>query len=170
MADAAAGDRARYRKIYDTPLSALLSRVWAKSLHLGLFETPDDPLPIAHERTKISLARAAGMAPGQTMFETACGTGATARFYVERFAISAVATNIAGIQLREASDLTAQAGMGDRISFALADYHHLPVVGGLFDVWLCQEALLYASDRRQVLNEACRVVRPGGALYSPTCC
>ncbi len=163
MADAA-GDRVRYRKTYDTPLSALLSRIWSKSLHLGLFEASDEPLPVAQERTKLTLARAAGLAAGQRLFEAACGTGATARFYVERFGISVLATNIAEIQLQEARDLTVEAGMDDRIAFALADYHHLPVGDGLFDAWLCQEALLYASDRRQVLTEACRVVRPGGRV------
>ena len=164
MADTAAGDRARYRKTYDTPLSALLSRIWSKSLHLGLFETPDDPLPVTQERTKLTLARAAGLAAGHRLFETACGTGATARFYVERFGVTALATNIAEIQLQEARDLTVEAGLDDRITFALADYHHLPVGDRLFDTWLCQEALLYASDRRQVLTEACRVVRPGGRI------
>lgn len=163
MADAA-GDRARYRKTYDSPLSALLSRIWTQSLHLGLFETPDDPLPVAHERTKLALARAVGLAAGHRLFEAACGTGATARFYVERFGVAAIATNISEIQLQEARDLTIEAGMDDRIAFALADYHYLPVGDGLFDVWLCQEALLYASDRRQVLAEACRVVRPGGRV------
>jgi sarcosine/dimethylglycine N-methyltransferase len=164
MADAVTEDRSRYRKVYDSPLSALLSRVWKNSLHLGLFETPDDPLVEAHRRTKLTLAKAARLEPGKRVFEAACGTGETARFYVDEFGVSVVATNIAEVQTQEARDLTVQAGLGDSIAFALADFHNLPVADGTFDVWFCQEALLYASDRRQVLEEACRVVRPGGRL------
>jgi sarcosine/dimethylglycine N-methyltransferase len=164
MADVVTEDRARYRKTYDTPLSALLSRVWRKSLHLGLFETPDDPLTVAHERTKLALAHAADLAPGKRVFEAACGTGETARFFVRRFQVSVVATNIAEVQTREARGLTADAGLADNIGFALADYHSLPVTPESFDIWFCQEALLYAADRRKVLEEACRAVRPGGRL------
>jgi len=164
MADTVAEDRARYRKVYDSPLSALLSRVWKNSLHLGLFERPDDALTTAHERTKLALAKAAGLKAGTRIFEAACGTAETARFYAHRFGVSVVATNIAETQTREARELTAEAGLSDSISFALADYHNLPVKDRTFDVWFCQEALLYASDRRQVMTEAIRVVKPGGRL------
>jgi ubiquinone/menaquinone biosynthesis C-methylase UbiE len=164
MADVVTEDRARYRSTYDTPLSALLSRIWKKSLHLGLFETPADPLILAHERTKLALAHAADLAPGRRVFEAACGTGETARFFVRKFQVSVVATNIAEVQTREARGLTADAGLADNIGFALADYHSLPVTPESFDIWFCQEALLYAADRRKVLEEACRAVRPGGRL------
>src|SRR4030095_14271253 len=33
-----------------------------------------------------------------------------------------------------------------------------------FDCWWCQEALLYAIDKRKVLEEARRVVQPGGRI------
>jgi sarcosine/dimethylglycine N-methyltransferase len=164
MADTVTQDRAHYRKTYDTPLSGLLSRIWEKSLHLGLFETPDEPLTVAHERTKLALAKAADLKPGTRVFEAACGTGETARFFVRKFGVSVVATNIAETQTLEARDLTRDAGLADSIAFALADYHNLPAVNRAFDVWLCQEALLYASDRWRVMEEAIRVVRPGGRI------
>jgi sarcosine/dimethylglycine N-methyltransferase len=131
---------------------------------MGLFETPDEPLTAAHERAKMQLARAADLSPGRHLFEAACGTGETARFFVRRFAITAVATNIAEMQLQEARHLTAEAGLSNSIEYALADFHSLPVASASFDTWLCQEALLYATDRQKVMAEACRVVRPGGRI------
>ena len=54
--------------------------------------------------------------------------------------------------------------MSKLIDFSYADYHELPFPDGSFDVWWCQEALLYAIDKRRVFDEAIRVVRPGGHL------
>ena len=50
------------------------------------------------------------------------------------------------------------------MDFRFADYHALPFDAASCDVWWCQEALLYSVDKRRALQEAIRVVRPGGRL------
>lgn len=159
----AAGQEA-YRRTYDTPLSALLSAIWGGSLHLGLFERPDEPLGDAQARAKRRMAEAARPAPGQRLVEVACGVGGTARWLAAEYGVRVLATNIAEAQLAEARALTLRSGLADRVTFAFADYHALPYEDAAFDGWWCQEALLYAADKPRVLREARRVAKRGARL------
>jgi len=155
---------ASYRATYDTALSQLQSRVWGGNLHLGLFEHPDEPLLEAQMRANRRMAAAAGLRRGQAVIETACGVGGTARFLAKEHGVKVMATNIAETQLAEARELTREAGLEHLVEFSFADYHELPFADASFDVWWCQEALLYSVDKRRVMEEAVRVVRPGGRL------
>lgn len=155
---------ARYRAMYDTALSMLLSRIWGGNLHMGLFAAPDEPLLPAQMRANAHMAKPANLKAGQRVIEAACGVGSTARYLAKNFGVKVHATNIAEMQLTEGRDLTAEAGLASLIDFSYADYHELPFPDASFDVWWCQEALLYAIDKKRVFNEAIRVVRPGGHL------
>ncbi|HKG74176.1 MAG TPA: methyltransferase domain-containing protein [Aestuariivirgaceae bacterium] len=157
-------DRDNYRKFYDTELSALLSAIWGGNLHMGLFAEADEPLPRAQQRAKDYMARAAELAPGRRVLEVACGAGATAVHLANSYGVRVDATNIAQAQLEEAAENARAANVSDRVSFAFADYHHLPGPSDAYDCWWCQEALLYATDRMQVFSEARRVVKPGGRI------
>jgi sarcosine/dimethylglycine N-methyltransferase len=142
----------------------LLSRIWGGNLHLGLFEDPREPLLEAQLRARRRMAKAARLRRGQAVLEAACGLGSTARYLAEMHGVRVCATDIAEAQLAEARELTKGAGLSDLVSFRHGDFHELPVPDASFDVWWCQEALLYSIDKRRVLEEAIRVVRPGGRL------
>ena len=155
---------ARYKATYDTALSELLSRVWGGNLHMGLFQDPTEPLLTAQMRANRHMAEAAALRAGQEVIEAACGVGGTARYLAQNYGVRVRATNIAETQLTEARELTQKAGLSHLVDYRYADYHQLPFPDASFDVWWCQEALLYSVDKRRVLDEAIRVVRPGGRL------
>ncbi len=155
---------AGYKAVYDNALSLLQSRVWGGIQHLGLFEDPAEPLLTAQMRANRVMAAAADLRPGQTVIETACGFGGTARYLAGEHGVRVHATNIAETQFVEARDLTQRAGLSHLVDYRYADYHELPFADSSFDVWWCQEALLYSVRKRRVFEEAIRVLRPGGRL------
>ncbi len=155
---------ASVRAKYDSAMFRMLAEVWENHFHMGWFEARDETLGTAGARATAMMAEACAPASGSTVLEVACGTGATARALAERFGARVVATNLSTSQIEQGRAALADAPGRDRISFAVADYHALPFAGGAFDVWWCQEALLYSTDRDRVFAEARRVVRPGGRL------
>lgn len=156
--------REDFRRTYDTPLSQLLAEIWSGNMHLGLFEHAGETLADAQLQAKRRMADAAGLAPGGRVLEVACGFGATARYLARHHAVTVTATNIAETQLETACAITVTEGLADKVQFAFADYHDLADPDASYDCWWCQEALLYAVDKRKVMSEALRVLRPGGRI------
>ena len=164
MDAAIAADQDAYRRFYDSALSDLLSAIWGGNLHMGLFKDAGETLGSAQLSMKDHIAQIAGLSPGQSVFEAACGVGATAIHLARSYGVRVRATNIAQAQLDEGAERVRRAGLADKVSFAFADYHDLGGEAAAYDCWWCQEALLYATDRGRVFSEARRVVRAGGRV------
>jgi len=154
----------RAKQLNDTQMYSLVISVWGEHLHMGLFESPDEKLDIAAERATARMAADAGITRGQKVLEVACGIGGNARYLASVLGADVVATNISRSQLASAQELTGAAGLSDHVTYEYADFHDLPYDDDTFDCWWCQEALLFAADRRRVFSEAKRVTKPGGQL------
>jgi SAM-dependent methyltransferase len=97
------------------------------------------------------------------LLEVASGSGGPAR-YVAR----ATACHVIGIDANEsgvatASQLAAESGDSDRVSFRVADATApLPFVHGSFDALLCIDSMNHFPNRLAVFREWFRILRPGG--------
>ena len=143
----------------------ILTEAWdGENIHLGLFESPDEPFAAAAERATERLAEAAALRPGDDVLETACGIGGAARYLARTRGVSVTATNISEGQLEIGRERTAHEGLAGLVRFKVADFQDLPFADASFDCYWCQEAWLYAADKAAVVREAFRVLRPHGRL------
>ncbi len=152
------------KRYYDGAADTIYREIWGENIHLGLFENDEEPLPAAMERTNQRCAEAAGLSADQKVLEVGCGYGATARYLAKTIGCQVTATNISERELAEARRLTKEANLDDKVSFAYGDFHGLDFPDESFDVYWCQESFLHAADKAHVLNEAYRVLKPGGRL------
>ncbi len=155
---------AETREFYARGLRVAMEPVWGEHLHLGLFERPNDGLREAQERAVSAMADGLPLSPASRVVEVACGLGPAARHLAARYGCGVLASNISERQLSQGLALTRAAGLTDRVAFAGADFHRLPFAAGAFDLWWCQESLLHSPDKRAVLAEARRVLKPAGWL------
>lgn len=153
---------AETQAFYDRGIRVALEPVWGEHLHLGLFDSPDDPLWDAQERAVAAMAAELPLSPVSRVLEVACGLAPAARHLARRYGCPVLASNISLRQLEQGAALTREAGLEALVAFAGADYHRLPFRDGGFDLWWCQEALLHSPDKRAVLAEARRVLRAEG--------
>ncbi len=156
------------KDFYARGLRIALEPVWGEHLHLGIFEEPGEPLRPAQERALRTMADGLPLAPADAVLEVACGLGPAARHLAARYGCRVLASNISERQLGQGLALTREARLAKRVAFLGADFHRLPFRDGDseggFDLWWCQESLLHSPDKRAVLAEAKRVLRPGGGL------
>ena len=117
-------------------------------------------------RVRATARMAAGLklSAESEVLEVACGVGAAARHLARTFGCHVLATNISDFQIARGEELTTAAGLDHLVAFDRADFHALDHPEASFDCWWCQEALLHSGDKRQVLAEGWRVLRPGGWL------
>jgi SAM-dependent methyltransferase len=106
--------------------------------------------------TERELLLTAGLPDGGRMLEIGCGEGANLHHL--RAAPGSVGVDFSAGKLRVARD--DMPGLG----FAVSDATQLPFADGAFEHILIRDLLHHVPDRQAAVNEAARVVAPGGLL------
>lgn len=99
------------------------------------------------------------------VLDVGCGSGGPALFLARERGcpVTGVDVNEAGLQ--SGLTLARLAGLEDRVHFRRADVRApLPFLNQAFDVIVCMDAICHMPDRRRLLGEWRRVLRPGGRL------
>jgi len=149
---------------YDGTADEIYRSIWGTSIHFGLFEREDEPLPSAMQRAKDKMIDGIALHNESKVLEVGCGYGTLARQLARSFDCSVLATNISEKQLQRAAELTKAEGLSDKVRFEKCDYHNLPYDTDSFEVYWSQESFSHAADKMRVLEEAHRVLEPFGLL------
>lgn len=152
------------RDYYDGAADILYREIWGENIHMGRFAAPDEDLPTAMARTNRDMAARVGLVPDHYILDVGCGYGGTARYLAAEYACRVLATNISWKELEHGRQLTHETGLDHRVHFDWADFHDLQYAAGTFDFYWSQEAFLHAADKQRVLEEAYRVLKPGGRM------
>ena len=98
--------------------------------------------------------------PVRSILETSCGSGRLTRHLRRGFGadVRLTATDISGDMIEVAIEK-----LGDEaIDFRVADAQQLPVSDASFDLVVNQYGLMFFPDKQKGVDEAYRVLRPGG--------
>jgi SAM-dependent methyltransferase len=106
------------------------------------------------------------LAPSAAVLELGCGTGVVARALAGRAGFSGPITAVdqSPVLLDAARQLAAEEGVAQRVEFRVGDVHGLDFPDAGFDVVIAHTLVSHVTDPLAVLEEAARVVRPGGAV------
>ncbi|MFC4350855.1 methyltransferase domain-containing protein [Fodinicurvata halophila] len=149
---------------YDGAADEIYRDIWGENIHIGYFSSPDESLIDAMVRSNEQMADRVTLGPNDRVLDVGCGYGALARFLARRFSCEVLATNISDRELAHGRELTAKEGLDELVSFEWADFHDLQYEDNSFDSYWSQEAFLHAVDKERVVEEAYRVLKPGGTL------
>jgi SAM-dependent methyltransferase len=106
------------------------------------------------------LLDAAGVDPGQSVLDVACGTGVLARTAADR--VGSTGT-VVGVDLNDGM-LSVARRLRPDLEWRQGDVADLPFADGTFDAVLCQSALMFFRDATEALREMGRVCKPGGVV------
>ncbi|MGY0025022.1 class I SAM-dependent methyltransferase [Streptomyces sp. YJ-C3] len=115
-----------------------------------------------------ALVDSAGLEPGDTVLDLACGTGFAARIAAARVGPTG---RVHGADPNEEMLRLATAlrpHLYPDIEFTAAPADRLPHDDALFDVVLCQQGAQFFPDLVAALTETARVTRPGGRFAATT--
>ncbi|HEX6288764.1 MAG TPA: methyltransferase domain-containing protein [Herpetosiphonaceae bacterium] len=102
----------------------------------------------------------------RTVLDLGCGTGLAARTIAlrARFVGTIVGIDLSAYLLDAATRLAAEAGVASRVTFQVGDTHHLDLPDAQFDAVVAHTLLSHVTDPGAVVQEAARLVRPGGMV------
>ncbi|MFE2044206.1 SAM-dependent methyltransferase [Streptomyces sp. NPDC059477] len=144
-----------------------------ESVHCGLWFPPDEPHPGSMDLVALSsqaqdrytdyLIKTLNPQAHHQVLDIGCGTGRSALRLTEQRGSKVTGVAISKAQIERAGQLARSHGLSDRLVFEHADAMRLPYEDESFDCAWAVESLCH-MDREKALNEAYRVLRPGGDL------
>ncbi|MBN1180208.1 MAG: class I SAM-dependent methyltransferase [Anaerolineae bacterium] len=118
--------------------------------HMGGLETTKELATLCH------------IGKDTAVLDVGCGAGATACYLART-----TGCRVVGVDLREpmvalSDERAGKLGVRDLVEFRVADAQALPFDDATFDVILCESVATFIEDKKRVIDEYARVVRPGG--------
>ncbi|MBZ6379680.1 MULTISPECIES: methyltransferase domain-containing protein [Pacificimonas] len=148
---------------YDSPdADAFYSAVWGgEDIHVGLYDDVRDIRTASRQTVDRMLGKILPVA-GKKVVDLGSGYGGAARVLAGEHDADVTCINIAEVENRRNRELTAKAGLDDRVRIIDGSFDDIPCDTASFDVAWSQDAILHAPDRDAVLDEVARVLKPGG--------
>ncbi len=133
--------------------------------HLGVVSLLEDRAQSGYGDLVAHVLDQTQLAPGETVLEVGCGSGALVRPLAIRIGPgnAIVAADLNPYLLSEARALVRSEGLTDAISFELANAEALPFADDRFDVAYCC-TVMEEGDADRMVAEMARITHPGGRI------
>lgn len=138
--------------------------VWGgEDIHIGLYQSDDEPIAAASERTVATMAaRLTGLDADSEVIDAGAGYGGAARWLARHKGCKVACVNLSEAQNERNRELTRAAGLDELIDVRDGAFENLPFENGRFDYAWSQDSFLHSDDRARVFSEIDRVLKPGG--------
>lgn len=138
------------------------SQVWGgEDIHVGLYDQTDD-IRAASRLTVERMVEKVQPLAGKNVIDLGSGYGGAARVLAGQYGAHVTAFNLSTVENDRNRRMTKEAGLDDQIDVVDGSFDDMPFDDGSFDVAWSQDAILHAPDRKAVLDEVARVLKPGG--------
>lgn len=140
------------------------SLLLGEELHYGVFSSGDESLAEATRALTRRMLDAARLQPGLKVLDVGCGTGAQSCNLAAGYGVDVLGITTSPVGMNAAKLRAVDAGVADRAKFELRDGTATNLPDESFDrVWILESSHLM-RDRRKLVNETARVLRPGGRV------
>jgi 27-O-demethylrifamycin SV methyltransferase len=132
-------------------------------LHWGVFRTGDESLEEATGELTTRMIQAAQLAPGQRVLDVGCGSGAPARRLATEHGVEVLGITTSQIGVETATVESARLSVAG-VMFEQRDGTDNGLPDASFDrAWVLESSHLM-PDRRGLISECARVLKPGGRI------
>jgi sarcosine/dimethylglycine N-methyltransferase len=139
--------------------------IWGgEDIHIGLYDSPDDPIPPASRRTVAAMADEIGLEldDRHRIIDIGAGYGGPARYLAKRFGSHVVCLNISEVENDRNRKANRDQGLEKLVTVRHGSFEDIPEPDGSVDVVWSQDAILHSGNREKVIAEVARSLKRGG--------
>lgn len=137
--------------------------IWGgEDIHVGLYESAVEPIRDASHRTVAHMASLVEIKPEHQVLDIGSGYGGAARYLASTFGCSVMALNLSEKENERGREQNAERGLQDKVEIVDGSFESIPAEDNRFDLIWSQDAILHSGQRKKVLEEVARVIKPGG--------
>jgi glycine/sarcosine/dimethylglycine N-methyltransferase len=139
--------------------------IWGgEDIHVGMYNHDEEDIGAASRRTVEEMAAKSRVTSSTRVLDVGAGFGGSARFLAAAHGCHVTCLNLSEVENDRNRQMNEQQGFTDLIDVVDGSFEDLPFEDNAFDVVWSQDAFLHSGDRVRVLEEAVRVLKPGGQL------
>src|SRR5690625_81694 len=139
--------------------------IWGgEDIHVGMYASPTESIPDASRRTVETMASSLDLNADTRVLDMGAGFGGAARYLAKTYGSSVVCLNLSEVENERNRALNTEQKLDHLVDVVDGSFEDLAFEDNSFDVIWSQDAFLHSSDRGRVLEEAARVLRPGGRI------
>ena len=122
----------------------------------------DNFLSLSGVESSDAMIEATGIDESTRVLDVGCGVGGPSLHLADRTGCHVTGIDLMEWHAEEASARAAERGLSDQTTFQAGNAIDLPFDANTFDVVWSQDAWCHVPEKDKVVNEAARVVKPGG--------
>lgn len=139
--------------------------IWGgEDIHIGLYADGDSVFDASRKTVARMADKLRGFDDKTKVLDLGAGYGGSARYLARRFGCHVQCLNLSETQNARNRRLTKEQDLAGLVEVVHANFEQIPSEDDAFDVVWSQDAFLHSGQRRKVLEEVGRVLRPGGQL------
>ena len=140
--------------------------IWGgEDLHLGFYENDDDSVFQASRKTIDHMAsRSKFLNQKARVIDLGGGFSGSARYLAKNYGWEVVVLNLSETENKRGRQMNKEQGLDQMIEVIDGSFDTIPFPDESFDIVWSQDAILHSDNRQKVLDEAKRVLKPGGEM------
>ncbi len=139
--------------------------IWGgEDIHIGMYDNDEESIFIASRRTVERMASRLDIGTQTRVIDLGAGYGGAARFLAKTYGCHVTALNLSEVENRRNRDMNRVQGVDHLIDVIDGSFEDVPLPDSSFDIVWSQDAILHSGDRETVIEEAARLLKPGGNL------
>ncbi|MFP4682665.1 MAG: SAM-dependent methyltransferase [Ectothiorhodospira sp.] len=141
-------------------------RVWGgEDIHIGLYESDDEPIPDASRRTVAHMGDLLGEpSKDAKILDVGAGYGGAARYLAATFGCHVTALNLSEVENERDREMNKAQKLDHLIEVWDGSFEDIRAEDNTFDIVWSQDAILHSGNRTKVVEEVARVLKPGGVF------
>eukprot|EP00262_Sarcandra_glabra_P008273 TRINITY_DN215_c0_g1_i3.p1 TRINITY_DN215_c0_g1~~TRINITY_DN215_c0_g1_i3.p1 ORF type:complete len:357 (-),score=35.39 TRINITY_DN215_c0_g1_i3:118-1188(-) len=172
------GLRQGIAELYDEA-SGSWEDVWGDHMHHGFYDPQLRVSVSGHRSAQIRMIEEALRFAGvpddslngpKHIVDVGCGIGGSSRYLARKYKAKCQGITLSPVQAQRGQVLAIAEGLGDYVSFKVADALEQPFPDGQFDLVWSMESGEHMPDKAKFMKELARVAAPGGTIIVVTWC
>eukprot|EP00262_Sarcandra_glabra_P008272 TRINITY_DN215_c0_g1_i1.p1 TRINITY_DN215_c0_g1~~TRINITY_DN215_c0_g1_i1.p1 ORF type:complete len:305 (-),score=42.44 TRINITY_DN215_c0_g1_i1:398-1312(-) len=159
--------------------STLWENIWGDHMHHGFYDPNEQASISDHRAAQIRIIEEALKFAGvsddrlkgpKNIVDVGCGIGGSSRYLARKYGAKCKGITLSPVQAQRAQALADAVGLGDKVSFQVADALEQPFDDAQFDLVWSMESGEHMPEKTKFFGELARVAKPGSSIIIVTWC
>nr|GEW17771.1 gamma-tocopherol methyltransferase [Tanacetum cinerariifolium] len=160
--------------------SLMWENIWGEHMHHGFYDNDAVDVQLSdHRSAQIRMVEQALAFANvhddlekkpKSIVDVGCGIGGSSRYLAKKYGAECCGITLSPVQVERAQALADAQGLGDKVSFQVADALNQPFPDGKFDLVWSMESGEHMPDKLKFVSELVRVAAPGATIIIVTWC